>query len=255
MRVMNEAKHTKEQAEQIIAGWEKELESAINNACEKAYWQFDARRKGYAEWEGMPQSERDAFKAECYMIGKRYILEPEHDVSQTLANDLMEADQHISDLERQLSQENKLLSLAKLRIARLEILLGKKTDDFERQLSIGKLSITALNTTVRELARQLSEAQAEIEHLQDVMSIKQVVVLPVDEYEIKWRQDGSFCECPCCGSLDIGGAIDICHCYVCGLSIQVKGAPLQEAMNKWNTRKGKFLKFRPTPMEPHHEQR
>jgi hypothetical protein len=32
--------------------------------AEHAYWQFDARRKGYAEWRGAPQSERDAFKAE-----------------------------------------------------------------------------------------------------------------------------------------------------------------------------------------------
>lgn len=32
--------------------------------AEHAFWQFDARRKGYAEWRGAPQSERDAFKAE-----------------------------------------------------------------------------------------------------------------------------------------------------------------------------------------------
>lgn len=31
---------------------------------EFAYWQFDARRKGYAEWRQRPQSERDAFKQE-----------------------------------------------------------------------------------------------------------------------------------------------------------------------------------------------
>lgn len=32
--------------------------------AESAYWRFDARRKGLAEWKGMPMSERDAFKAE-----------------------------------------------------------------------------------------------------------------------------------------------------------------------------------------------
>jgi hypothetical protein len=31
---------------------------------EAAYWRFDARRKGYAQWKATPMSERDAFKAE-----------------------------------------------------------------------------------------------------------------------------------------------------------------------------------------------
>ena len=31
---------------------------------EAAYWRFDARRKGYAQWNSSPMSERDAFKAE-----------------------------------------------------------------------------------------------------------------------------------------------------------------------------------------------
>jgi len=30
---------------------------------EQAYWEFDSRRKGYGKWKGMPQAERDAFKA------------------------------------------------------------------------------------------------------------------------------------------------------------------------------------------------
>lgn len=90
--------YTKEEADAIIAAWDKKLESAINAACEKAFWQFDARCKGYAEWEGRPQTDRDAFKAECYMIAKRYILEPENDVSQTLANDLVVAEQQRDEL-------------------------------------------------------------------------------------------------------------------------------------------------------------
>ena len=34
----------------------------LNEVIEQAYWQFDAMRKGYAAWTGMPKSERDAFK-------------------------------------------------------------------------------------------------------------------------------------------------------------------------------------------------
>ena len=30
--------------------------------AERLYWEFDARHKGYSEWKGQPQSERDAFK-------------------------------------------------------------------------------------------------------------------------------------------------------------------------------------------------
>lgn len=100
------SEHTREQAAQIIADWEKQLESCINDACEKAYWQFDARKKGYAEWEGMPQSERDAFKQECYMMAKRYILDPEHDVCQTFANDLIDAQDRIAELEQKLAESS-----------------------------------------------------------------------------------------------------------------------------------------------------
>ena len=35
----------------------------FNNLLEQAYWEFDARHKGYSDWRLMPQSERDAFKA------------------------------------------------------------------------------------------------------------------------------------------------------------------------------------------------
>ena len=38
-------------------------EDDFNDSLEAAYWQFDARVKGYGEWKGRPQSERDAFKA------------------------------------------------------------------------------------------------------------------------------------------------------------------------------------------------
>ncbi len=39
-------------------------DSVDSDPAEVAYWNFDARKKGYAEWKGAPQSERDAFKAE-----------------------------------------------------------------------------------------------------------------------------------------------------------------------------------------------
>ena len=34
-----------------------------NDAIEAAYWDFDARKSGYAEFKGAKQSERDAFKS------------------------------------------------------------------------------------------------------------------------------------------------------------------------------------------------
>ncbi len=37
-----------------------------DDPAEVAFWNFDARKKGYSEWKGRPQSERDAFKAEYY---------------------------------------------------------------------------------------------------------------------------------------------------------------------------------------------
>lgn len=36
---------------------------AHEDPAEAAYWEMDARIKGYGEWKGRPQSERDAFKA------------------------------------------------------------------------------------------------------------------------------------------------------------------------------------------------
>jgi hypothetical protein len=35
-----------------------------DDPAEVAYWRFDARRNGLADWKGRPMSERDAFKAE-----------------------------------------------------------------------------------------------------------------------------------------------------------------------------------------------
>lgn len=45
-------------------------DETVNAAAEAAYWQFDARRMGYAEWKGAPQSERDAFKAEARKLAR-----------------------------------------------------------------------------------------------------------------------------------------------------------------------------------------
>ena len=41
----------------------------MDDAAEESFWRFDARRKGYSQWKGMPQSERDAFKAEIAALG------------------------------------------------------------------------------------------------------------------------------------------------------------------------------------------
>jgi hypothetical protein len=40
---------------------DEELEEGY---VEVSYWEFDARRKGYGDWEGKKMSERDAYKAE-----------------------------------------------------------------------------------------------------------------------------------------------------------------------------------------------
>jgi hypothetical protein len=40
----------------------------LEDAIEKAYWNFDARKKGYSKWRNLPQSERDAFKAEVRQV-------------------------------------------------------------------------------------------------------------------------------------------------------------------------------------------
>jgi len=45
------------------SGYVANPEEILEAMLEGAYWDFDARRKGYGDWKGMPQSERDAFKA------------------------------------------------------------------------------------------------------------------------------------------------------------------------------------------------
>jgi len=41
---------------------------------EQSFWDFDAARKGYGEWQNRPQSERDAFKG---ILRKFVSLEPQ----------------------------------------------------------------------------------------------------------------------------------------------------------------------------------
>lgn len=55
---------------------------------------------------------------------------------------------------------------------------------------------------------------------------------------LRYTNDGSLAECPCCESLDVGGAHDTVHCYQCGLSV-TKPRPLQNAIDAWNMRTGK----------------
>lgn len=53
--------------------------------------------------------------------------------------------------------------------------------------------------------------------------------------ELRYTSDGALAECPCCGSLDVGGAHDTVNCYGCGLNIKAP-RPLQNAINAWNRR-------------------
>lgn len=52
---------------------------------------------------------------------------------------------------------------------------------------------------------------------------------------LRYTSDGELAECPCCGSLDVGGAHDTVNCYGCGLQI-TKPRPLQNAVDAWNKR-------------------
>ncbi|WGK60559.1 hypothetical protein QAO71_10685 [Halopseudomonas sp. SMJS2] len=52
---------------------------------------------------------------------------------------------------------------------------------------------------------------------------------------LRYTFDGALAECPCCGSLDVGGAHDTVHCQSCGLTV-TKPGPLQNAIDAWNTR-------------------
>lgn len=52
---------------------------------------------------------------------------------------------------------------------------------------------------------------------------------------LRYTSDGALAECPCCASLDVGGAHNTVHCYTCDLSISRTG-PLQNAIDAWNRR-------------------
>lgn len=45
------------------SGYVADPERVLEDMAELAYWEFDARRAGMGKWKGIPQSERDAFKA------------------------------------------------------------------------------------------------------------------------------------------------------------------------------------------------
>lgn len=51
----------------MAAKHEAERDEGDHDPAEVAYWRFDAKRSGYAEWKLRPQSERDAFKQEYRM--------------------------------------------------------------------------------------------------------------------------------------------------------------------------------------------
>ncbi len=49
-------------------------QSVDDDPGEAAYWNFDARKKGYGQWKGAPQTERDAFKTEYRAIYDRQYM-------------------------------------------------------------------------------------------------------------------------------------------------------------------------------------
>lgn len=52
---------------------------------------------------------------------------------------------------------------------------------------------------------------------------------------MRYTNDRALAECPCCGSLDVGGVHDTVNCYRCGLTI-TKKPPLKNAIDAWNKR-------------------
>lgn len=52
---------------------------------------------------------------------------------------------------------------------------------------------------------------------------------------LRYTRDGALAECPCCASLEVGGAHNTVHYYSCYLSISRTG-PLQNAIDAWNRR-------------------
>lgn len=59
-----------------------------------------------------------------------------------------------------------------------------------------------------------------------------------DSQPLRYTSDGAVAECPCCGSLNVGGVNDTVGCYDCSLFI-TKQRPLQNAIDAWNTRTGR----------------
>lgn len=63
---------------------------------------------------------------------------------------------------------------------------------------------------------------------------------------LRYTNDGELAECPCCGSLDVGGANGTVSCYSCELQI-TKPRPLQNAADAWNKRAS--LKAQPSAVD------
>lgn len=88
--------------------------------------------------------------------------------------------------------------------------------------------------TWEDIAERVDGAIAAIEFLEkqvaQLVPGGHVVVPP-----LRYTFDGALAECPCCGSLDVGGAHSTVHCYRCGLSITKEG-PLANAIAAWNLR-------------------
>lgn len=111
----------------------------------------------------------------------------------------------------------------KSRIERQLAILQEPQDDalaIAKKIVDGNIGhdVIAIARAVREAVREAGQrAQGAVPHL------------------LRYTNDGELAECPCCGSLDVGGAHDTVNCYGCGLQI-TKPRPLQNAVDAWNKR-------------------
>lgn len=84
--------------------------------------------------------------------------------------------------------------------------------------------------TMRQAAHTIEALRAQLYHWSPALAAQSQGAQP-----LRYTSDGALAECPCCGSLDVGGAHNTVHCYTCDLTIKRVG-PLQNAMDAWNRR-------------------
>ena len=169
-------------------------EVSDEDPAEMAYWNFDARRKGYATWKHCPQSERDAFKAEY-----RGVSHAEYDA---LAAKLAESerarkcDATITDaqqgnLQILLATAQRELADTKSKLAESEQMRGVALQSLDRELR----QLRYATETQTETARELTETKAA--HIELVTAVQSACDgvslvgsrLPVAVHELRMALD------------------------------------------------------------------